>query len=71
MSAPTKAEFIAVADILNKNTAPLPLVQDFADYFGEQNPRFNRALFINAATGELRRQRATEDYLWTKEVYPE
>ena len=67
----TKRDFIAVAEILNANTASLAMVQDFADMFAEQNPRFNRPLFINAATGELRRLRATEDYLWNKEVYPE
>lgn len=46
--APGKKEFEAFAKILCRHDAGLPLVRDFADYFAEVNPRFNRDYFIDA-----------------------
>lgn len=70
MSTSTKSNFVAVAEVLNANVAPLPLVQDFADMFAEENPRFNRALFIAASTKEWRKRRESEERIYYAEVYP-
>ena len=49
----TKKDFEAIAEVLNANAAPLSLVLDFADMCEESNPRFNRALFVQASTAKL------------------
>lgn len=51
----TKKDFIAIAAVLGANHAPLSLVLDFADMLAETNPLFNRPLFVDAATGQLRK----------------
>lgn len=50
----TKKDFIAIAVILDANRAPLAIVSDFADMLEEQNPRFNRQLFVEASTENMR-----------------
>lgn len=52
----TKKDFIAIAATLAANAAPLALVLDFADMLADSNPRFNRPLFVDAATGQLRKE---------------
>lgn len=49
----TRQDFTAIAVCLDANHADLSMVLDFADMLGEQNERFNRALFVQAATGNL------------------
>jgi len=49
----TKKNFEAIAHVLDANHAPLSLVQDFADMLEEENPRFDRTLFIAASTVTL------------------
>jgi hypothetical protein len=48
-----KQDYIAIAKVLDANRAPVALVQDMADTFEEGNPRFNRALFVQASTNNL------------------
>ena len=50
----TKKDFVAIAHTLDANFADLNLVLDMADTLAESNPRFNRVLFILAATENLR-----------------
>lgn len=52
----TRKHFIAIAATLDANRAPLALVQDFADMLEEQNERFDRPRFIEAATINIRRE---------------
>ncbi len=52
--------FVKVAECLSANHAPLTMVQDFADMFAEVNPRFNRPLFIQASTREIRKDAEQE-----------
>jgi hypothetical protein len=56
----TKKDFIAIAAVLNANHADTALVLDMADMLGEQNPLFNRALFVDASTTALRDSLAFE-----------
>lgn len=49
----TRKDFEAIAEVLDANRAPLETVLDMADMLGEQNPRFNRGLFIQASTHKL------------------
>lgn len=49
----TKKDFIAIAGVLDANTAPLATVLDFADMLEEDNPRFDRATFVRASTRRL------------------
>lgn len=46
----TKQHYKAIAHILDANHTDLCVVSDFADYFEEDNERFDRTLFIRAAT---------------------
>lgn len=50
----TKKHFIAIAALLDANRASLAIVSDFADLFEEENPRFNRQQFVEAATLNMR-----------------
>lgn len=52
----SKRDFEAIAHTLNANMAPLELVLDFADMLEETNPRFDRSLFVQAATMTIRVQ---------------
>ncbi len=53
--APSKKEFEAFAKILCRHDAPLPLVRDFADYFAQTNPRFQRVRFVEVVASCKRR----------------
>lgn len=64
----SKKDFEAIAHILNVNMAPLELVQDFADQFAEDNPRFNRALFIRVATVRLMASNAAQRRIFEEET---
>lgn len=46
----TRKHFEVVADILKRNNASETLVQEFAQYLQDQNPRFNYPRFVKAAT---------------------
>jgi hypothetical protein len=51
----TRKDFIFIADVI-RSMSPLTrdreaIATDFANRLGETNPRFNRALFVQAATG--------------------
>lgn len=46
----TKQDFIAIAKILSSECAPAALTQRIADYFGNQNPRFDKRRFQAAAS---------------------
>lgn len=46
--APSKKEFEAFAKILCRNSASGKMVDDFANYFEQVNPRFNRQVFVGA-----------------------
>jgi len=48
LGAVTQKDFIAVSKILCRNGASDSLVSSLADYFQDQNPRFNRTRFIRA-----------------------
>jgi len=48
----SKQHFQAIADILSYHGATDAMVQDFADYFATENPRFDRVRFIKAVKGE-------------------
>jgi len=48
LAAPSKKEFEFVAQILCRHNATGPMVDDFATYFGQTNPRFNRQKFVGA-----------------------
>lgn len=50
----TRKNYEELAHILDANVAPLGIVFDTADYLGEDNPRFDRARFVLAATKNLR-----------------
>jgi hypothetical protein len=50
----TRKDFEAIAHILDANIAEEGLVLDFADMLAEQNPRFDRARFIEASTNVYR-----------------
>lgn len=45
----TKKHFVEIADILNANGVAEGTVEDFADYFADENPQFNRKVFLAAA----------------------
>lgn len=49
----TRKNYIAIAEVLDANRAPLALVQDMADLLEEDNPRFDRDRFIAASTKML------------------
>ncbi len=49
----TKRGYIAIAHVLNVNHASLEIVQDMADMLGEDNPRFDRTRFMDAACIEI------------------
>ncbi len=44
----TKKHFGAIAKILNFRCADYPEVLDFANYFKNENPRFDKQRFIKA-----------------------
>jgi hypothetical protein len=51
----TRQDFIFIASVI-RDMSPVvrdrdAIATDFADRLGETNPRFNRQLFIQAATG--------------------
>ena len=50
----TRKDFEAIAHILDANVADEGIVLDFADMLAEQNPRFDRARFIDASTNVYR-----------------
>ena len=52
----TKQHFEAIAHTLDANVADMCLVLDFADMLEEQNDRFDRPRFVEAATKAWRRQ---------------
>lgn len=64
----TKKHFIAIAALLDANRTPLPIVQDMADYLGEENVLFDRRRFIEAATINLRLDRASESLILSEEL---
>jgi len=52
----TKRYFMEIADILAKHNASDEMIQEFADYFVRQNPRFDYGLFmkyINSKQGKV------------------
>ena len=49
----TKKHFEAIANTLNANRASMELVLDMADTLAETNPRFDRDLFIKAASHNI------------------
>lgn len=55
----TKQDFEAIAEILDANMAGEGIVLDFADMLAEQNPRFDRARFIDASTNMYRMNAAS------------
>ena len=53
----TRKDYIQTANILNEYMTDAPnlvmsLAHDFANYFADDNPRFNYDKFINAVAGE-------------------
>jgi hypothetical protein len=46
----TKRDFVAIADILCRRSAPPGLVDDLTSYFSSQNPRFDSMRFKRATT---------------------
>ena len=44
----TKRDFVSIAKIFCQRHAPVGLVEDIADYFKSQNPRFNTDRFMAA-----------------------
>ena len=44
----TKKDFVALSKILCRNSASPGLVDDLANYFGSQNPRFDKSRFVRA-----------------------
>lgn len=59
----TKRYYVKVAHTLNANHASLAIVLDFADMFEEDDERFDRAAFVQAATGNLRDDLTRELYM--------
>ena len=45
----SKKHFNKIASILKSNNASDQLIEDFANYFQELNPNFNRDMFIKAS----------------------
>lgn len=64
----TKKDFIAIAATLDANLASQAIVLDFADMLGEQNPRFDRARFVEAATINLRAIRESQARILASEM---
>lgn len=48
LGAVTQKDFVAMSKILCRNGASDRLIGSLADYFGEQNPHFDRTRFIRA-----------------------
>lgn len=46
----TKKDFISLSKIMCRHGASPGMVQDMANYFGSQNPRFDRERFIAATS---------------------
>jgi hypothetical protein len=44
----TKKDFVSIAKIFCQHRAPAGMVEDVADYFKSQNPRFNTDRFLAA-----------------------
>lgn len=50
----TKRDSIAIAKILRSECAPPRVTERLADYFGDQNPRFAKDRFVEAAACQRR-----------------
>lgn len=48
LGAVTKKDFMALSKIMCHNGASESLIRGVADYFKEQNPRFDRERFVRA-----------------------
>lgn len=59
----TKKDFIAIAEVLNANLSPLATVLDMCDVFAADNPRFNKQVFVAAATKNLAARMEHEKYM--------
>lgn len=49
----TRKDFVAIAAVLDANMADVNLVADMADMLADDNPNFDRARFMDAATGRI------------------
>lgn len=45
----TKKDFIAIADVLCRTNADVPIVRGLASYFKRENQRFHEGRFVAAA----------------------
>lgn len=59
----TKRDYIAIAEVLNANLAPLPTVLDMCDVFAADNPRFDKRVFVAASTKNLASRMEHEKYM--------
>lgn len=50
----TRKDYQKIVEILDANVVEVGVVLDFADMLEEDNPRFDRARFIDASTIKLR-----------------
>lgn len=66
--AMTKKDFIAIAAVLSANNSPLHTVLDMADMLEDSNPRFDRGLFVEASTGNLRKSLESDLRMLNKAV---
>lgn len=58
MTHTSKKDYEATARILHESKSKKEAEEKFADYFSEDNPRFDRERFLNAAkTGEMKRSK--------------
>lgn len=55
LGAPTKQDFVALADLLCNHRASSELIHGVANHFARQNPRFDAARFAAAASACRRR----------------
>ncbi len=74
MSGLTRMHFQAVAKILGENNASHVMVEDFMDYFGRMNPRFDRHRFekeIERITEEIQEEERKRNEKWFLENHDE
>lgn len=64
----TRRDFESIAAVLDANHAPYPIVCDMADMLEEDNPRFDRSRFIDAASNNIREDAKRLDRMLEREI---
>ena len=55
----SRKDFVLIAAVLKSNYAPYALIHAFANALRDTNPRFNSAVFIDAATSDNTTEKAS------------